>query len=346
MTPSEVLKRLKEYSYDETVYRKLFDLKDDVQKAKAYLNSIDWSDEKNAYLIRPEEIWAFGQPHLDDEYFRWTTHENINLQKHSRYTPPYEHDHSFFELIYVVSGTCENNIFGGTDILKKGDLCMMSPSVKHSIWTEEGLVINILIRLSTIQRYFGSFIREKGLISEFFTNSLYLRDFATCLVFHTGDDKQLKDEVLQMYGEQLDSDIYSESIISSMLIIFFNHLLRKYSDTAQYPSTVKKQNETVSKILELIVNNYSSVTLPQIAGELGYSADYCSKYIKNVTGYNFSELLKNARLRQAKDWLKSTSMSVAHISEQLGYENPENFMRAFKREFDISPSEYREKMRR
>lgn len=343
MTTAEVLKKLYEYSYDEEIYRRVYELKDDKSRVREYLDSIDWSDEKNAYLVRPEELWAYGQSHLDDEYFRWTRHQHINLQKHSRYTPQYEHDHAFFEIIYVLDGECENNIFGSKDILKKGDLCLMSPSVKHSIWTTEGIVINILIRRSTIQKYFGTFLSERGLISEFFTNSLYLRDFATCLVFHTGSDEGLRDEILQMYSEQLEADEYSESVIRSMLIIFFNHLLRGYSQTASYPNTVKKQNETVSKILNMILGNYSSITLPQIADSLGYSVDYCSKYIKNVTGYNFSELLKNVRLRQAKDWLKDTSMSVASISEMLGYENPENFMRAFKKLMNMSPSEYREK---
>lgn len=342
MTADEVLKRLYEYSYDEMIYRRVFELKDDKIGLRHYLDSIDWNDDKNAYLVRPDKLWEYGHSHLDDEYFRWTRHRNIDLQKHSRYTPPYEHDHAFFELIYVLDGECENNIFGSTDVLKEGDLCLMSPSVKHSIWTAEGIVINIIIRRSTIQRHFGSFLSEKGLISEFFTNSLYLRDFATCLVFHTGDDNRLRDEVLQMYSEQLEADEYSESVIRSMLIIFFNHLLRGYSYTASYPNTVKKQNETVSKILNMILGNYSSITLPQIADSLGYSVDYCSKYIKKVTGYNFSELLKNVRLRQAKDLLKDTSMSVAGVAETLGYENPENFMRAFKRQMNLSPSEYRE----
>lgn len=343
MTAKDVLKQLYEYSYDELIYRRMYELKDETEKLGEYLDSIDWSDPKNSYIVRPDNVLTHDQPHLDDEYFRWTRHRSVNLQKHSRYTPPYEHDHAFFEMIYVLDGECENNIFGKKSTLKKGDLCLMSPSVKHSIWTTEGIVINILIRRSTIQKYFGTFLIEKGLISEFFTNSLYLRDFATCLVFRTGEDELLREDVLKMYSEQLEADAYSESIIRSTLIVFFNHLLRGYSHTARYPSTVRKQNETVSKILNMVLRDYASVTLAQIADSLGYSVDYCSKYIKAVTGYRFSELVKNVRIRQAKDWLKDTSMSVANIGELLGYENPENFMRAFKKEVGMSPSVYREK---
>lgn len=38
----------------------------------------------------------------------------------------------------------------------------------------------------------------------------------------------------------------------------------------------------------------------------------------------------------------SADMSVNQISETLGYENPENFIRAFKKNFHMTPARYRQ----
>lgn len=77
----------------------------------------------------------------------------------------------------------------------------MSPSVKHSIWSEDGIVINILIRKNTIQNIFSSIFTTDSIISDFFTNSIFLKNFATCLIFHTNDDKSIKTQILEMFDE-------------------------------------------------------------------------------------------------------------------------------------------------
>ena len=95
----------------------------------------------------------------------------------------------------------------------------MSPSVKYSIWSEDGIVINILIRKSTIQNIFSSIFTTDSIISDFFTNSIFLKNFATCLIFHTNDDKSIKTQILEMFDEQLNSDSFSEKIIISRLLL-------------------------------------------------------------------------------------------------------------------------------
>ena len=46
-------------------------------------------------------------------------------------------------------------------------------------------------------------------------------------------------------------------------------------------------------------------------------------------------------IRKTERLLINTQKSVADISEILGYENPETFIRAFKKELHITPAKYR-----
>lgn len=343
MDPTQVYQLLSQYNDDELFYRKLFLTGDNPAEREALLASVGDAFINRRQLIIPgartEQYLPFR---FGDDFFDSKIHKNVYLAKHNRYTPSYEHDHEFFEIIYVLSGQCENHIFGGTDILTEGDLCLMSPSVTHSIWAEDGVIINILIRRRTIREVFSNIFREHSIISDFFTNSLYLRDFATCLMFRTGGDSDIRNQILEMYGEQMAADEYSENIVSSMLMIFFNKLVRGYRNTAAYPQTVKKQNESVSQILGMILRDYADITLPDLADKLGYSVVYCSRYIKKTTGYTFSALLKKIKLQKAVELLRNTAMSISEISATCGYENPENFNRAFRQSYGVAPSVYRE----
>ena len=62
--------------------------------------------------------------------------------------------------------------------------------------------------------------------------------------------------------------------------------------------------------------------------------------VKQLTGKKPIDLLKSYRLKKAKDLLRQNSLTVAEIAYKVGYDMPNSFSRAFKKEFGISPSEY------
>ena len=73
----------------------------------------------------------------------------------------------------------------------------------------------------------------------------------------------------------------------------------------------------------------------------GLSRRRLSKGFKLVYGHTVREYTKLARLSYARDLLTNSDSSVAEISDACGYENPNNFTRAFKTQFGLTPREYR-----
>lgn len=65
-----------------------------------------------------------------------------------------------------------------------------------------------------------------------------------------------------------------------------------------------------------------------------------------VEDLDFSGLLDEVRREQAMDWLAHSSRTVGDIAASLGYSEQSAFNRAFKRWFDATPLEYRERHRR
>lgn len=343
MNTDWIIADLEVYNEHEQFYKEYHDRQQDPAAFRTFLNSLDRRQIKDHEFIVPEldiRTVQTGAPFEDAQYFNVDSDRSVRLQKHNRYTPPFVHTHSFFELIYVLRGTCTHNVSGRSYEMQQGDICLLSPSVVHSIYAEDSLVINILVRRTNMEDIYFNVLRDKNVISDFLINSIYLENYATYLTFHTAGDDEVLEQILEMYLEQMADDSYSNRIVSSMLIIFFTKLARKYKKAAESPSPLER-DASAAKLLHTITNEYDTITLGELANRLGYSVPYCSKYIKEVTGYSFQYLLRHVRFQKAETYLLTTNMSVQRISELLGYENPENFMRAFKKEYHISPSSFR-----
>ena len=64
-------------------------------------------------------------------------------------------------------------------------------------------------------------------------------------------------------------------------------------------------------------------------------------YFRGVYGQNISTYLREARMKAAAEFLVDTSRPIAEIAEQVGYSNQGKFAAVFKKQFGMSPLEYR-----
>lgn len=87
----------------------------------------------------------------------------------------------------------------------------------------------------------------------------------------------------------------------------------------------------------------ANLSLYVIAKEFNLSEKYLSDFFKEQTSYNFSHYIEDVRLSHAIKLLESSKKSIKDIAYDCGYAIINTFYRAFKRKYDMSPSEYRRK---
>ena len=80
--------------------------------------------------------------------------------------------------------------------------------------------------------------------------------------------------------------------------------------------------------------------------ELGISGTHAAKLFTRHTGIGIREYAKQARLTLAAQQLQTTTGSVKRIALELGYRNPNDFCRQFKKLFSLNPTEFRAVCRR
>ena len=305
---------------------------------EAFLSFAEVDEENRSYALDPENIYCIT---TEEMYF--SLGRNISIVKHPRYFPVFVHSHAFFEIVYVLSGTCQQTISGKTFTLQEGDYCMIAPGIRHaiSVFEDNSIVINILIRKSTFMDIFFNTIRDKTQVALFFMGTIYEKNRIEYLIFHTGNDEQIRNYVLEMYTEQMGYDDYSDRIMCSLMTIFFSQLTRKYSNTVERKDHAEGHEEYRENVMNYILNNYDTVSIKSLADHFHFSQPYCSKIVKDISGRTFSELLATIRMQQAENMLLYTQLSVENISERIGYANPESFIRSFKKKHGTSPSQFR-----
>jgi two-component system response regulator YesN len=104
-----------------------------------------------------------------------------------------------------------------------------------------------------------------------------------------------------------------------------------------------KNNNRVSKAREILDRDYSSVniSLSSVADEVGLNPDYLGHIFREETGMSFVDFLTSLRIQKSVTLLKTTDMQIKEISFEVGYSNPNYFIKVFKERLGVTPKEYK-----
>lgn len=345
MDTNKVLEFIQPLNEDEQFYKEYFFASKSPEKKRRFLASLDTNEIKQRHLVVPDimpEIISYNME--DSEYFSEKDDSSVFISRHNRYTPSFFHRHSFFEIVFVLSGRCIQTIGLQTLYFQAGDICLIAPGTYHTmeVFDDESLVFNILLRRSTFHQMFTPLTLGDNLLSKFFSEGLYKNHRIEYLVFHTSEDSGYIERCLKMYGEQLEKDQYTDQILVGMLTEMNALIMRNYRSTMESSYSVLHADMPKDFLMmNYLQEHMADVTLEDLAKHFGYSISHCSRMIKTYTGQGFNEWKRILRLRRAEHLLINSNESIADIGNSLGYLNPETFIRAFKKEYHMTPAKYR-----
>lgn len=106
---------------------------------------------------------------------------------------------------------------------------------------------------------------------------------------------------------------------------------------------LKGKIEKVKRFMEK--NWYKKITLKEAASAVYLSPKYLSRIFKGYSRGGFNDYKLSLKVNKAKDLLKKSGYNINQISEKIGYENAESFIRQFRKLTGCTPTEYRKKGR-
>lgn len=106
----------------------------------------------------------------------------------------------------------------------------------------------------------------------------------------------------------------------------------------------ESQNRIVDRVKKYVKANYHrDISLARVANELSMNYSYISSVFTAVEGITFSEYVTRVRMEKARELLADGREKIYVVADKSGYPNPKYFCRLFKKRFDMSPVQYREK---
>ncbi len=262
-----------------------------------------------------------------------------------RNLPSHSHTHFNFEFDYIFKGTCTFYFEGETITLAEGHCVFISPNATHNFSdeSEDSFILRMYINYETFRSAFISLLSGDNVLSNFFKAILTNKDHANYLLLSTGDSETIHDLARSIFLEQYKYDNYSPQCTLNWLKLFFSNILRYFGDTYQFSNYATGVDFV--PILKYIDKNYKNTTLGDMASEFNYSISYLSTIIKQMTGKTYSEMIKELKMKDARDYLLQTGKSIEEIAALSGYNNVDHFSKTFRAYYSCSPQQFRKQQK-
>ena len=98
-------------------------------------------------------------------------------------------------------------------------------------------------------------------------------------------------------------------------------------------------NQAVAILTRQLTKPPSAV---ELAHTVGTNQQRLTRIFREQVGMSAYDYLQQLRLERGRGLLQDTDVQVQLIAERIGYRNPGDFTRAFRRRFGITPREYRQ----
>ena len=120
--------------------------------------------------------------------------------------------------------------------------------------------------------------------------------------------------------------------------------------TGQFAANVMHQHssdESLGRVMDYLSRLYSEVIrLSEVAEMVNMSESSFCRFFKQHTSKSFIDFLTDIRLGAASRALIDSSLSIAEIGYDCGFNNLSNFNRIFKKKKGVTPSEFRDNYRK
>lgn len=159
--------------------------------------------------------------------------------------------------------------------------------------------------------------------------------------------------ILQDYMEKIVRELqhpidkFSKSLIISNIEVLLNYCMRFYE--RQFITREDMNHDALARFERLLDDYWDSGTAKQhglptvkyFADKICLSPNYFGDLVKSETGKTAQEYIQLKIVEMAKNAMLTPALNTKQIADMLGFQQPQHFLRFFKREVGCTPKEYR-----
>ena len=233
-----------------------------------------------------------------------------------------------YQILYVASGKCHFYFHGEETIVPAGTMVLYRPREEQKYYyygADSPDVYWVHFTGSNVK----NILRSYGIADDIHT-------------IRTGTSLEFKHLFSAMIQElklcKPDYETLLVNYLQELLILVHRVILLDASGKKASPLPLPEMDAAVSYFHE---NYNKNISIESYASDHNMSVSWFIRNFKEYTNATPAQYLLSLRISNARVLLESTSYNISEISNIVGYDNPLYFSRVFKKQFGISPSEFR-----
>jgi AraC family transcriptional regulator, regulatory protein of adaptative response / methylphosphotriester-DNA alkyltransferase methyltransferase len=110
----------------------------------------------------------------------------------------------------------------------------------------------------------------------------------------------------------------------------------------QRPTTIRLRTSLFEEATDIVDQEYGSdLSLDEIARRVASSRRQLQRAYAEIGQTTFRDHLTRVRMEKAAELLTGRGLTVREVAHRVGYRQPAQFAKAFRRHLGVAPSDYR-----
>jgi len=250
------------------------------------------------------------------------------------------HQHSFFELVYILNGEGKQCINKNHFTYHDGHMFLLTPQDCHSF--EVGSTTTFFFL-----RFNNIYLKESGLTKDSIQRLEFILQNANhrpgCILKNQVDKQLVRPMIDAIIREYVNRDIYNQELIRQLvntLIIVVARNIAKY----QQLDITEHTEEKAMDILHYIQSNIyepEKLRAESISRVFNISIAYLSRYFKQHTGETMQQYIMGYKSRLIQHRLQHSDKRISEIADEFNFTDESHFNKFFRNQFGQSPRDYR-----
>ena len=243
------------------------------------------------------------------------------------------HFHNEYELIFVKKGRVKVTAGDTCYTAYENHLILISNLEQHSVQNLDDVYERYCVTLdvASADRYLGH-TRLLSLLKN------HPQGFS-----HVLDVSPFQDTVLRIFQNIVsykEGDFSNELIVACVTELLA--LICRY-DPDRFSPHPTAAEEKILKVQQYMDHNFCKpLKMDELAKQFYISNCYLSHKFKELTGLSPKQYLSSVRLKNASVLLLTSDLSVSEIAEAVGFSDHSNFIKSFKKIYQVLPKDFRQ----
>ena len=252
-----------------------------------------------------------------------------------RMTKPFPiHRHSFCEVHFIVNGLGSEIINGVEYPLSRGALSLKMPWHVHELRPDSNAPLEFLkcsFRMSLLEN--GGLMENIG--------DVLAQGYDRCPMAQVPLEDI--DAVSSLFHRLIKEQQANLPLCEEQMATLTTQILIRFLRSSAAAGVAS--NNTAHDLLRLMNLRYRDpeLTCAKLAESVHYSESQVARILKEAFGLTFGELLREIRIRNACELLKTTDYPAESIAVYVGYGSRDGFYAAFLDDRGLPPAEYRKR---